>query len=76
MNQIEVSFRILTRRAIYPGSCGLVQESLVKIGLFVGNWNAGASHSAWLETADEFRAKPVRERRAVFELRPNADGPI
>jgi transposase len=69
LNQVETWFSVLTRQAIRRGSFGSVKELIARITAFTDRWNAGASPFAWVKTADEILAKPVRKAQATNESR-------
>ena len=57
MNQIEIWFGIITRRAIRRGTFGSVRQLVNAIERYVASWNADAAPFEWVATAEEIISK-------------------
>jgi len=60
LNQVEIWFNIITRRAIRRGSFRKVKELIQRIERYTAKWNANAQPFAWTATADSILAKVKR----------------
>jgi len=60
LNQVEIWFNIITRRAIRRGSFRKVRELIERIERFAEKWNANPHPFAWTATADSILAKVNR----------------
>ena len=60
LNQVEIWFGILTRRAIRRGSFRKVKELIRRIEHFTDHWNQKAHPFVWTATADSILAKIKR----------------
>jgi len=60
LNQVEIWFNIITRRAIRRGSFRKVKELVERIEGFTAKWNANAQPFMWTATADSILAKIKR----------------
>ncbi len=60
LNQVEIWFNIITRRAIRRGSFRKVKELIQRIERYTDKWNANAQPFAWTATADSILAKIKR----------------
>ena len=60
LNQVEIWFNIITRRAIRRGSFRKVKELIERIEGFTAKWNADAQPFMWTATADSILAKIKR----------------
>ena len=60
LNQVEIWFNIITRRAIRRGSFNKVKELIRRIERFTDHWNENAHPFAWTATADSILAKIKR----------------
>ena len=60
LNQVEIWFNIITRRAIRRGSFRKVKELIERIERYSAKWNATAHPFMWTATADSILAKVKR----------------
>jgi putative transposase len=60
LNQVEIWFNIITRRAIRRGSFRKVKELIERIERYTDKWNANAHPFVWTATADAILAKVKR----------------
>ena len=60
LNQVEIWFNIITRRAIRRGSFRKVKELIQSIERYTAKWNANAHPFVWTATADSILAKGKR----------------
>ncbi len=60
LNQVEIWFNIITRRAIRRGSFRKVKELIQRIERYTDKWNANAHPFGWTATADSILAKVKR----------------
>ena len=60
LNQVEIWFNIITRRAIRRGSFRKVKELIQRIERYTDKWNANAHPFVWTATADSILAKVKR----------------
>ena len=60
LNQVEIWFNIITRRAIRRGSFRKVKELIERIERYTAKWNANAHPFVWTATADSILAKVKR----------------
>ena len=60
LNQVEIWFNIITRRAIRRGSFRKVKELIERIERYTDKWNANAHPFVWTATADSILAKVKR----------------
>jgi putative transposase len=60
LNQVEIWFNIITRRAIRRGSFRKVKELIERIQRYTAKWNANAHPFVWTATADSILAKVKR----------------
>jgi len=71
MNQIEIWFGIITRRAIRRGTFGSVRQLINAIGRYVSSWNEDAAPFEWIATADEIISKVAILERDFRKLLAN-----
>ena len=60
LNQVEIWFNIITRRAIRRGSFRKVKELIERVERYTAKWNANAHPFVWTATADSILAKVKR----------------
>ena len=60
LNQVEICFNVITRRAIRRGTFRSVKQLTEKIRTFVERYNAKAQPFAWVATADSILEKIAR----------------
>ena len=60
LNQVEIWFNIITRRAIRRGSFRKVKELIERIERYSAKWNTNAHPFMWTATADSILAKVKR----------------
>lgn len=60
LNQVEIWFNIITRRAIRRGSFNKVKELIRRIERYTDHWNENANPFVWTATADSIFAKIKR----------------
>lgn len=60
LNQVEIWFNIITRRAIRRGSFRKVKELIERIEAYTAKWNTQCKPFAWTATADSILAKVKR----------------
>jgi putative transposase len=65
LNQVEVWFGLITRRAVRRGSFRTVRELVQRIDTFVTRYNRTATPFMWTATADSILAKVARIARAI-----------
>ncbi len=69
LNQIEIWFNIVTRKAIRRGSFSSVPELKQRIERFIDHYNAGAKPFKWTATADSILGKIGRLCHAISRTR-------
>lgn len=60
LNQVEIWFNIITRKAIRRGSFRMVKELIERIEAYTAKWNADCHPFEWTATADSILAKVHR----------------
>lgn len=60
LNQVEIWFNLITRKAIRRGSFRRVKELIDRIERYTAKWNANAHPFVWTATADSILAKVRR----------------
>lgn len=65
LNQVEIWFNIITRKAIRRGSFRSVSELIARIETFRDHYNSDATPLAWTATAESIFAKVQRLCHAI-----------
>ena len=65
LNQVEIWFGIITRRAIRRGSFRTVRDLIRRITAFVDRYNRTSHPFAWTATAESIMAKLGRLAKAI-----------
>ena len=69
LNQVEIWFGVITRRAIRRGSFRTVRDLIRRITTFVDRYNRTSQPFAWTATADSILAKLTRLAKAISGTR-------